>query len=60
MSNIVINTGRILFRRIIVVLLLLMMEVKDRFNCKVIKNLKAKFGDIYFDGMGGQTIVLRV
>jgi serine/threonine-protein kinase PRP4 len=32
-------------------MLLLMMELKGRFNGKMIK--KAKFGDIYFDEMGG-------
>jgi serine/threonine-protein kinase PRP4 len=32
-------------------MLLLMMEVKGRFNGKMIK--KAKFGDVYFDEMGG-------
>lgn len=32
-------------------MLLLMMEVKGRFNSKMIK--KAKFGDVYFDEMGG-------
>ena len=32
-------------------MLLLMMEVKGRFNSKMIK--KAKFGDVYFDKMGG-------
>lgn len=32
-------------------MLLLMMELKGRFNGKMIK--KAKFGDDYFDEMGG-------
>ncbi len=32
-------------------MLLLMMELKGRFNQKMIK--KAKFGDTYFDEMGG-------
>jgi len=32
-------------------MLLLMMELKGRFNSKMIK--KAKFGDIYFDNVGG-------
>jgi len=32
-------------------MLLLMMELKGRFNSKMIK--KAKFGDLYFDDMGG-------
>ena len=32
-------------------MLLLMMELKGRFNQKTIK--KAKFGDTYFDEMGG-------
>ena len=32
-------------------MLLLMMELKGRFNQKTIK--KAKFGDTYFDDMGG-------
>lgn len=32
-------------------MLLLMMEVKGRFNTKMVK--KAKFGDVYFDEMGG-------
>jgi len=31
-------------------MLLLMMELKGRFNSKMIK--RAKFGDTYFDGMG--------
>jgi serine/threonine-protein kinase PRP4 len=32
-------------------MLLLMMELKGRFNTKMIK--KAKFGEMYFDEMGG-------
>lgn len=32
-------------------MLLLMMELKGRFNSKMIK--KAKFGELYFDDMGG-------
>lgn len=32
-------------------MLLLMMELKGRFNTKMIK--KAKFGDMYFDELGG-------
>lgn len=32
-------------------MLLLMMELKGRFNSKMIK--RAKFGDVYFDEMGG-------
>lgn len=32
-------------------MLLLMMELKGRFNAKMIK--KAKFGDMYFDEQGG-------
>jgi serine/threonine-protein kinase PRP4 len=32
-------------------MLLLMMELKGRFNSKMIK--RAKFGDVYFDDMGG-------
>lgn len=31
-------------------MLLLMMELKGRFNSKMIK--KAKFGDMYFDDLG--------
>lgn len=31
-------------------MLLLMMELKGRFNTKMIK--KAKFGDLYFDELG--------
>ena len=38
-------------------MLLLMMEVKGRFNGKMIK--KAKFGDVYFDEMGGFESVER-
>jgi serine/threonine protein kinase len=45
-------TGKILFPgRSNNQMLLLMMELKGRFNGKMIK--KAKFGDIYFDDMGG-------
>lgn len=45
-------TGKILFPgRSNNQMLLLMMEVKGRFNTKMIK--KAKFGDMYFDEMGG-------
>ena len=45
-------TGKILFPgRSNNHMLLLMMEVKGRFNGKMIK--KAKFGDVYFDEMGG-------
>ncbi|KAF7777722.1 hypothetical protein Agabi119p4_3794 [Agaricus bisporus var. burnettii] len=45
-------TGKILFPgRSNNQMLLLMMEVKGRFNTKMIK--KAKFGDLYFDEMGG-------
>ncbi|KAF8589751.1 kinase-like protein [Ramaria rubella] len=45
-------TGKILFPgRSNNQMLLLMMELKGRFNSKMIK--KAKFGDIYFDDMGG-------
>lgn len=32
-------------------MLLLMMELKGRFNTKMIK--KARFGNVYFDDMGG-------
>ena len=32
-------------------MLLLMMELKGRFNSKMVK--KAKFGDLYFDEMSG-------
>lgn len=32
-------------------MLLLMMELKGRFNSKMIK--KAKFGELYFDDVGG-------
>lgn len=45
-------TGKILFPgRSNNQMLLLMMELKGRFNSKMIK--KAKFGDLYFDEMGG-------
>jgi serine/threonine-protein kinase PRP4 len=45
-------TGKILFPgRSNNQMLLLMMELKGRFNAKMIK--KAKFGDVYFDDMGG-------
>lgn len=45
-------TGKILFPgRSNNHMLLLMMELKGRFNSKMIK--KAKFGDVYFDEMGG-------
>lgn len=45
-------TGKILFPgRSNNQMLLLMMELKGRFNTKMIK--KAKFGDVYFDEMGG-------
>lgn len=45
-------TGKILFPgRSNNQMLLLMMELKGRFNSKMIK--KAKFGDVYFDEMGG-------
>lgn len=45
-------TGKILFPgRSNNQMLLLMMELKGRFNGKMIK--KAKFGDMYFDDMGG-------
>lgn len=45
-------TGKILFPgRSNNQMLLLMMELKGRFNGKMIK--KAKFGDLYFDDMGG-------
>jgi serine/threonine protein kinase len=44
-------TGKILFPgRTNNQMLLLMMELKGRFNSKMIK--KAKFGDVYFDEMG--------
>src|SRR5271154_365311 len=44
-------TGKILFPgRSNNQMLLLMMELKGRFNSKMIK--KAKFGDVYFDEMG--------
>jgi len=38
-------------------MLLLMMELRGRFNSKMIK--KAKFGDVYFDEMGGFLSVER-
>ncbi|KZT19178.1 kinase-like protein [Neolentinus lepideus HHB14362 ss-1] len=45
-------TGKILFPgRSNNQMLLLMMELKGRFNSKMIK--KAKFGDMYFDDLGG-------
>lgn len=45
-------TGKILFPgRSNNQMLLLMMELKGRFNSKMIK--RAKFGDVYFDEMGG-------
>ncbi|KIM49860.1 hypothetical protein M413DRAFT_21983 [Hebeloma cylindrosporum] len=45
-------TGKILFPgRSNNQMILLMMELKGRFNSKMIK--KAKFGDVYFDEMGG-------
>jgi len=45
-------TGKILFPgRSNNQMLLLMMELKGRFNSKMVK--KAKFGDMYFDEMGG-------
>lgn len=45
-------TGKILFPgRSNNHMLLLMMELKGRFNSKMIK--RAKFGDKYFDDMGG-------
>ncbi|RDB19227.1 Serine/threonine-protein kinase prp4 [Hypsizygus marmoreus] len=45
-------TGKILFPgRSNNQMILLMMELKGRFNSKMIK--KAKFGDMYFDDMGG-------
>ncbi|KAF9239091.1 kinase-like domain-containing protein [Melanogaster broomeanus] len=45
-------TGKILFPgRSNNQMLLLMMELKGRFNAKTIK--KAKFGDVYFDEQGG-------
>jgi serine/threonine-protein kinase PRP4 len=44
-------TGKILFPgRSNNQMLLLMMELKGRFNSKMIK--KAKFGDVFFDEMG--------
>jgi serine/threonine-protein kinase PRP4 len=46
------DTGKILFPgRSNNQMLLLMMELKGRFNSKMIK--KAKFGDVYFDEIGG-------
>ncbi|KAK0455259.1 kinase-like domain-containing protein [Desarmillaria tabescens] len=51
-------TGKILFPgRSNNQMLLLMMELKGRFNSKMIK--KAKFGDVYFDDMGGFESVER-
>ncbi|KAL9714610.1 U4/U6 small nuclear ribonucleoprotein prp4 [Leucoagaricus gongylophorus] len=51
-------TGKILFPgRSNNQMLLLMMELKGRFNSKMIK--KAKFGDVYFDEMGGFLSVER-
>ena len=45
-------TGKILFPgRSNNHMLLLMMELKGRFNSKMIK--KARFGDMYFDDLGG-------
>ncbi|KAF8990267.1 kinase-like protein [Cyathus striatus] len=45
-------TGRILFPgRSNNQMLLLMMELKGRFNSRMLK--RAKFGDVYFDEMGG-------
>jgi len=38
-------------------MLLLMMELRGRFNSKMIK--KAKFGDVFFDEMGGFLSVER-
>ena len=38
-------------------MLLLMMELKGRFNSKMIK--KAKFGDLYFDDLGGFASIER-
>lgn len=52
-------TGKILFPgRSNNQMLLLMMELKGRFNSKTIK--KAKFGDLYFDEMGGFISVEKV
>lgn len=51
-------TGKILFPgRSNNQMLLLMMELKGRFNSKMIK--KAKFGDHYFDEMGAFESVER-
>ncbi|KZP16066.1 kinase-like protein [Athelia psychrophila] len=51
-------TGKILFPgRANNHMLLLMMELKGRFNTKMIK--KAKFGDLYFDDMGSFESVER-
>lgn len=51
-------TGKILFPgRTNNHMLLLMMELKGRFNTKMIK--KAKFGDLYFDDMGSFESVER-
>ncbi|KAF8514697.1 kinase-like domain-containing protein [Hysterangium stoloniferum] len=51
-------TGKILFPgRSNNQMLLLMMELKGRFNSKMVK--KAKFGDMYFDEMGGFLSVER-
>jgi len=51
-------TGKILFPgRSNNQMLLLMMELKGRFNTKMIK--KAKFGDVYFDEMGSFDSVER-
>ena len=51
-------TGKILFPgRSNNQMLLLMMELKGRFNAKMIK--KAKFGDVYFDEMGSFDSVER-
>lgn len=38
-------------------MLLLMMELKGRFNSKMIK--KAKFGDVYFDELGAFNSIER-
>lgn len=51
-------TGKILFPgRSNNQMLLLMMELKGRFNSKMTK--KAKFGDLYFDEMGGFVSIER-
>ena len=51
-------TGKILFPgRTNNHMLLLMQELKGRFNTKMIK--KAKFGDVYFDDMGSFESVER-